>query len=511
MASPEGSLPESSRPKNASGGPHGGDRPLGVRVLKAGAWSYGYNITFQILRFVVFTILARLLGPDTYGVVSMAMLTVAFAEVVVGPTVTDPIIQRENLEQGHVDAVFALQLFAGLVYAGICWALAGRIAAAFNEPLVAEMIPWFGLAIVLAGAAAAPGALLHRELRYDLLALRGLTGLVVGASVGLYMAFNGYGAWSLVGQQLAMLSTDVIVLYALSAWRPKGACRKRHFKEVIGAIGRMSGSSAMGLLEVNIPRILLGISGGALAIGYFSVGMRIVETLRVSLIMPLMNVWFPVIAKVQGDAAKLAEATRRGVEITSFLGAPAFAGIAAIAPTLIPFAFGEDWAPGAPALQALCALGVFWALMGVNISILRGLGRQDLVFYRSIARLALTALFLYAFGRFGAVQSALALTLTMALNWAWDARLISKLTPISLLGLTRIWATPLLGSAAMFALVSMLRRALEAAGVSDLIILIACVPVGVAVYGAIVALFARKLLADALARLKGMLGAQAGA
>src|SRR3546814_14351564 len=65
-----------------------------------------------------------------------------------------------------------------------------------------------------------PTALLTRDMRFDLLALRSVLGLSVGGAVGIGMALDGFGAWSLVGQQLTQQAIIAAVLWSTGRWRP---------------------------------------------------------------------------------------------------------------------------------------------------------------------------------------------------------------------------------------------------------------------------------------------------
>lgn len=481
---------------------------LAERVLKAGAWSYANQFTQQVGRFAVFAILARVLGPESYGLVSIALIAVSLSDIVVGPMVTDAIVHRRDLEDGHVEAVFSLQMGAGLVLAAAVWALSGPIAAAFHEPDVAKFLPWLGLAIVLAAASSAQVALLQRELKYNLLAIRGMVGLVVSSGVALWMAFAGYGPWALVAQQIALRATDVVVLYATSAWRPRLAARMRHLRDVLAMSLRMTGMTAIDLAGVNLPRIILGLGIGPAAVSFWNVGWRLQETLGIVFIQPLTNVWFPLVANVQGEPEKLREAVRMGLVASAFIAVPAFAGLAAVAPTLVPTLFGVEWAPGVPVVQFLCLFGVMWSLQSMGVPLMRGAGRQDIALRQAIVIVGLRAALLIGYGRFGPVEAGIAYFAPSLVGYVWNLALFRRLAGLGLVDVLRVTMPAVTASAAMFAAVTLALVWCERQHVPGLVTLAATVPLGVAVYAALVRVLAPELLAELIARGRTMLAAR---
>ena len=464
------------------------DDALKRRAAKAGAWSYGQGFAFQAIWLCAFAILARILGPEAYGVAAIASLTIIFAEIFVDQVVTDALVHRRDLEQGHIDAMFVIQAVTSTAYAGLCWLAAAWIAAAFDQPLVAKLIPWLGIYTVLTGVCAVPIALLERDLRYDLIAYRTVAGIALGNGVGIAMALMGYGPWSLIAVQVVIAVVNFVFLF--SRWRAKFTCRKRHFLEVIGPAARMSTVHGLVLFETNLPKIFLGLTGGPVAVAFFNVAWRVAFALRRVVLDPLASVWFPVVAQVQKDAARVVETTRIGIQAAAYLGIPAFAGMAAIAPVLIPLVFGESWRDAAGVVPALCALGVVWSLMIGTEPLLRGIGRQDLVLKRTLARVALAVVLLAVFGRSSPAAAGFSLAAAYAANWAWDLVLIKRATGLPVSTHLLLLAPPVAASGAMYAVVELLRVAMTSGAVHAGAVVGACVSTGVVVYLATAAAFA---------------------
>ncbi len=475
------------------------------RTARAGIMTYGQTFIQQIVRFVVWAILARLIGPEEFGAVAIAMLAVQFSEIFVSAAMTEAVVQREKLDKGHANAVLVTQLICGGLFALAMIGLAQPIAAAFDTPQVADLMPYLGIIVVLTGASSVPAALLMRELRYGILAVRSLAGLFIGAIVGLVMAYQGYGAWALVGQQLTAKTVDVLLLYSLGGWLPTFRFTRREFLDVIGAGGRMASLHALVMIEIIAPRAVIGImGGGALAVSFFQLSWRLVETARSVLLAPLVGLWFPVISRLQAQPEKVAAATRGGLQATALAGVPAYAGLAAVAPVLIPFVFGDKWIPAIPTVKALCILGVFWSVAAANMSIVRGLGRPDFALKINAIRFVLSMVFLALFGRLGPTEAALALSLSLFLAWSLEIAAVRFLTPFNARDLVAMSAPALLGGAILFGVVSSLEHVLRPVGAPTIAVLAILITVGVLTYVAVVAVSAPNMRRGAISRMSAL-------
>src|SRR3546814_20723513 len=93
----------------------------------------------SIVKFVIFFVLARILGPEAYGLLGMAMIVVSFTQIFIVESVCEALIQRKDLEPGHLDAVFWLLLFMAVLLAFISFCAAYMVDALFGKPTVAEL------------------------------------------------------------------------------------------------------------------------------------------------------------------------------------------------------------------------------------------------------------------------------------------------------------------------------------------------------------------------------------
>jgi O-antigen/teichoic acid export membrane protein len=350
----------------------------------AGAWGR------EAAGFVVFLVLARLLGPEAYGFVAMATVVIAVAQLMVADVIQEPLIQRQHLEPGHLDAAFwsLLALAVALMLAAMV--AAGPVAALFNEPEVATLILWLSALPVLNALSAVPTALLRREMRYGFLAARSLLAVIGGGAVGIGMALAGQGALSLVGLLLTQGIVSVLWLWMGSHWRPRLHCSRQHFRDLRTPGTCMIGVRLVLLLQQQSPRVLIGYFLGPVALGFYGVSWRVMEIIYLLCIRPLSDVALPAFSRVQNDMDRLRQVHDTTRRLGAMIAIPTFIGLALVAPELLPATLGGQWSGAVPVVQVLAIGGACMSIMSISGMIPQALGRWDVTLGMRALATALT-------------------------------------------------------------------------------------------------------------------------
>jgi O-antigen/teichoic acid export membrane protein len=358
---------------------------LGVIWAATGSWGR------EAAGLVVFLVLARLLTPEAYGLVGMATVVIAIAQALVSDLLQVPLIQRQDLEPGHLDTAFwsLLGLAVSLMLAAM--AAAGPVATFFGEPEVATLVRWLSPLPVLNALAAVQTALLKREIRQGVLAARSLLAVVAGGSVGVSMALTDQGAFSLVGHLLTQAFVGTLVLWTACDWRPGWRVSRRHFRDL-----RISGFFMIGirlsvLLEQQSPRVLIGYLLGPVAVGLYTVSWRILEILWLIAVLPLNEVALPVFSRLQDDLERFRQLLYSVRQLSAMVALPIFAGLAVVAPELLPALLGHKWQAAIPVVQLFALQGVSIAIVTITpATVLQALGRWGLALGVSLLATALT-------------------------------------------------------------------------------------------------------------------------
>ena len=207
---------------------------LTTKTTGALAWVAAEQMLSMLVTLVVFLALARLLTPEDFGLVALASLVVALMVAITDLGFSEAIIQREGLEPDHLSTAFWSQLLVGILLGGVLWMLSDLIADLLHQEDFAPLLAVLALALPLAAFSAVPTARLRRQLKLRLLVLRSGIALICGGVVGITLALNGAGAWSLVAQQLTQVMVAVLVLWIGARWTPTFVFSVRCFRELSG-------------------------------------------------------------------------------------------------------------------------------------------------------------------------------------------------------------------------------------------------------------------------------------
>ena len=464
------------------------------RIAIGAIWTTADTWGRQAANFTVFTLLAWLLGPSAYGLMGLALLVPMILTAPVTRGLPDAIVQRVEVDPLHLDSAFWLLVGAGLVLAASTIALARPIALLFGEPELAALIGATSLMILFNAIGAVPGAVLKRELHFRLFAIRSLISTSVGGAIGIVMALNGQGVWSLVGLYLTKSITEAAILLLGGTWRPRLRYSFARCRELFGFARPIVIQSFVTLINDEVPKVVIGFFLGAHSVGIYMLSRRLLELLTELLFAPFFGLALPAIARVQNEPAKIQRFFDMTLRLTTLVGVPAFVGLVAIAPDAVPLVFGPDWVAAVPVVQVMMTIGLQRAIDGICAATILALGHSLLLLQLHLA-FAVIAPILIALGtQFGTLDAAGGLVISHLVLLPILLVAAQRLAKINLSGLLATYPRVLVASAVM-ALSVIAWRGFAVEWTTAPILIASSVAIGMASYaGAILLVGHRDLL-----------------
>lgn len=476
---------------------------LRQQALKGLLWSALEKWGGKFFALLVFLMLARLLEPADFGLVALAGVFISLVQVLVQQGFAAAIIQRDDLQGIHLNTAFWINFGTGLLMMVVSLVAAQPIAHLLREPALEPVIRMLSPVFFLASLNSVQAAILQRDLAFQALAIRTLIANVVGGIVGVGMAFSGFGVWSLVGQQLAGKTTEVIVLWQASPWRPGFRVSMEHFKELFSFSVNIVGMGLLNFVNRRSDDFLIGYFLGSVALGYYTVAYNILTTLMDVLTSVTKQVAFPVFSKLQNEPERLRRAFYTTTRYTAFISFPVLLGLAATAQEAIPVIFGSQWEPSIPVMQLLALAGMFISIVSFNNSVLMAIGKPSWgLLTMTLAAIVNIIAFSIAV-RWGIVAVAAAVAIRGYVFFPLLMWIMHKLVGVSYGTYLRQFVVSFFGALVMAAAVTGLRP-LVAPSVSDPVFLGLAVGVGAILYFTIVYLFAPAELQDALGVLRSL-------
>ncbi len=478
---------------------------LKTRSIKGFVWSAGESFGVAALSFVTFAVMARVLEPRDFGIVALATVFVFFSNLFVAHSFADVVVQREQLEADHLHTAFWSTVGVALALMAACQAIAEHAAQLLGEPALAQVLHLLSLAIPIGALGCVHQALCRRNMRFDALAVRSLAGRAVGAAVGIAMALNGFGLWSLVGQQLVGTLATTLATFTAVAWRPRLRFSWRHLREMWAFGLNVSTSQIVAGAGEQVLKLMIGSLFGSVALGYFTIAWRMVQLVRSLVSSAVYHVGLSAFARLQADRAAMGRAFVQSTRIACLAGFPIAAGIALSGEPLLLALFGAKWNPSVPLLTVL-ALEMIPIFYGIFFSPL----------YRAADRSSWSlgmALMYLILGIAGVLIVAPLGMLAVAIFWVARA---AALLPVHILLIRRILGltayaiaapvfAPAMATLVMVAGLLPLRMWLATTGLPDYAELALLVAAGAPLYGAAVWLLSPDLagLAMRVARTVG--------
>ena len=469
---------------------------LRKRAAKGVFWTAASNWGNELTRLLLFMVLARLLTPEQFGLVALALVFIMLTQVVAEQGMADALVQRRRLDPEHLDSAFWMSVAVGLVLAALLAGLAVPIALLLGQADLAPVLAALAVAMPIGSLSLVQRAVLMRRMAFRSLALRTLISIAVGAACALAAALLGFGVWSLVVQHTVTPLVGMLVLWRVSDWRPRLRFSYAHFRDLFAFGVNVVGSRLLLTFSRRSDELFIGGFLGAASLGIYTVAYRMVRLL-IQLTSSLVDqVAFPLYSRLQDEPTRRARAYYKTTSFAALLAFPAFTATLVMAPEFLTVLFGPQWEASVPIVQILSVLGVIQLLSQLNATLLRAAGKPawQLAIIALTTMLKVAAFFIAVnYGLVAVAIAAACVGLLTAPAWYWA---VHRLVPITAGGYLQTVKGPLLASAVAAAVMLALREALGESHVA--LTLIAALCAGGVAYVATVRLFARSLVDEAL-------------
>ncbi|WP_269169342.1 lipopolysaccharide biosynthesis protein [Modestobacter sp. VKM Ac-2977] len=341
-------------------------------------WSAVEKWFTRLGTLATFLVLARLLAPEDFGVVAAAATILGLAGLLVEAGLGKYLVQVDEVTPGLQSTVFWSSMGFAAIGALLMVVTAPWLAVAFDSPDLVWVVRVLAPLVLVNTAALVPVALLQRELDFRPIAVRRLWATAASTVVAVGLAFAGAGVWALVAQAVVSSVVSTVVLLAFAPFRPRLDFSRADAVASLRYGGSVLGIESLSAVGRYADNLLVGVVLGPVALGYYSVGYRVLLILLEILTSVTGAVALPLFAKIRGDAERLRRGFFSAVRLGSVVAFPVFLGLAAVAPAFVPVVFGETWLPSVPVMQWLALAGLVQCLTYFDRPLLLAVGRPGL-------------------------------------------------------------------------------------------------------------------------------------
>lgn len=426
---------------------------LSGRTLRASGWRLTTVAVQGVLQIVVLAILSRLVPPEDFGVLGIAMIFITFGTVLQDLGVSGAVIQRSRLGPEHIRAAFFLSLVMGGSFAAALWFSASTFAEFFRTPQVAPLLRFLSLSFIFSSVGFVSSARLWRQMEARKVGIAEIVGYLVGyGCVGIGAAVLGHGVWAL---GWAVVVQSFVRSAAFVAWAPQDLVPVPRWKAARELLGYGMGLSLVRLLNFLALKgdyVVVGRWLGAHALGLYERAYRLMDIFSIYFAGAVERVLFPALAEVQDDLPRLRRVFGASLGLVTLLYAPVAAGLCVVAPLLITALFGDAWSGAATPLRILSVALVFRAGSKICDSLVRATGAV----YRSAWRSFVYAAAVVAGAWFGKEQGtngvAVAVAGSIFLKYLMGSQLCLRILGLPWSGFARMHGPGLVAGAVVGAI-----------------------------------------------------------
>lgn len=338
--------------------------------------------------------MARILTPEDYGLVGMLAIFIAVSQSLIDSGFSQALIRKQDRSEIDNSTVFYFNIGVGTILYLILFFSAPLIASFYNEPQLVPITRIIGLSLVFNSLVVVQRALLTINLDFKTQAKASFVGVIISGSLGITMAYTGFGVWAIVWQQISNLAVVTVLLWILSRWKPTWAYSWKSFRELFSFGSKLLASGLLDTIFRNLYLIVIGKFFKASDLGYYTRAHQFTDFASSNITGIIQRVTYPVLCTIQNDDARLSDVYRRLLRTSAFIIFPLMTGMAAVAKPMVISFLTEKWLFSAILIQILCFSQMWYPVHAINLNLLQVKGRSDLFLKLEIIKKALTVIVL---------------------------------------------------------------------------------------------------------------------
>ena len=353
----------------------------GLKALtyKGVIWSFIERFSFQLIQFVISIIMARLLDPSDYGLIGMLAIFMALSQVFIDGGFSNALVQSKERSEEDFSTVFYINLSISILLYGLLFLFAPAIASFYDQPLLKPITRVYSVTLIISSLAAVHNTKLVINVDFKTQSIISVSSAIISGVVGIYLAFNGLGVWSLVVQALVGTTIGSVLKIILVHWLPRTGFSKPSFNRLFAFGSKLLVAQIISTIYDNLYSLFIGKRFSTKTLGLYTRGNQFNTLVSVNISDIMNRVSFPILSKVQDDNDKLLDIYSKYIKMSVFIMFPLILGLCGIAKPLVSLLLTDKWLPCVPLLQILCFAFLFNGVIKINLNLLYVKGRSDLV------------------------------------------------------------------------------------------------------------------------------------
>ncbi len=323
--------------------------------------------------------LARLLVPEDFGLVALAMAVIAVLELLGAFSFDVVLIQKQHADRSYYDTAWTFNVIVGVASAAALMLLARPVAAFYNDARLETIMMLLALAPLVDGMQNIGVVAFRKDMQFHKEFVFLLTKKLISFTVTLSLAFWLQNYWALIVGVITGRVTGTALSYWVHPFRPRFALSKR--AELFHFSFWLFMTNVANFVTNRVPDFVVGKIAGAHALGLFSISYEVSNMPTTELVAPINRAVFPGYAKLGNEVAALRAGYLNVIGLIGIFAIPAAFGLAATASVFVPLVLGDKWLDAIVLIQVLAFYGLLNAVEGNTGSVYLAQGKPKINAY----------------------------------------------------------------------------------------------------------------------------------
>ena len=341
----------------------GGERrSLRHRTIKGLSWRLVSTVGNFVSNFAIGVVLARLLPPEDFGLVGLALVVVGFGKLFADLGLGPALIQRQHLTHRHIRVGFTLSVLMGLVLTVVVHVTAPWAAAFMKDARLTDILQVLAFTFLFSSLRIVSVALMSRQLDFRRIMIAELVSYGIGyGGVAIVLALLDFGVWSLVYGSLIQNALELVLAYGMVRHTLKPLFAPREAKELASFGAGISLASIVNYAALQGDYIVIGRVLGPGPLGLYTRAYNLMKLPLNYFVKVLSTVLFPAASKIQHEAGRFQRVYLTSLTFTNFASIPCLLFVVILAREIVIGIYGPAWAGAVVPLQVLALFGIFRA------------------------------------------------------------------------------------------------------------------------------------------------------
>lgn len=324
------------------------------RVVSGFIWNLGEKLLIQLIAFVVGLILARKLGPETYGLIATVSVIITLLTVATNLYTGTYLMRKKDVDSLDMNTAFYFSLFVHLIIYLILFFIAPLIANFYGKPQLCSLLRVMGIGTLASSFMGIKLVVIVRNYQYKKLFFASLIGTLFAGIAGIILAFTGFGAWALVAQHCLDGIIDAAILWFAVKWTPKFEFSFKRLKEMLKYGFPLWLFGIANSLSSRLQQLIIGKKYSSSDLAFYNRGESFPSIIESNATSSLNDVLLRRVSEEQDDLNSVRSILRKIIKASLYISLPAMLGLAAIGHTAIKLLLGDQWLPSVVFMQIFC-------------------------------------------------------------------------------------------------------------------------------------------------------------